>query len=568
MKRFLVAISLLAVLLACNWALFNHTFFRVHDYTHAARIAELSRALADGHFPVRWSQNFGFGYGMPLFNFYAPLPYYLGSAAFLSGLNIIGSIKFLYVLTSIMVVIGGYKLGRLYFGYSGGVLVATLIGLAPYRAVNLYIRGAVSEAWALAFLPWIMWSMILIIRGKTRYWWVFAVSLAGLALSHNISLLLAAPILSLFGLSELIRIYRSNWKTIWPSLKTLVLSGVLAMCLAAFYIVPAFTEKGFTKVEEYILDGYFNYHLHFLYIRQFFQHHWQYGGSGWGPHDDISFGLGIGQLIALTSSGLALLASTWRIIRTKSLKQVALNQTWWLAISAGLCLVITLLMTLEKSLPIWEHVSVLKYAQFPWRWLTVAVPFVGLVGGVATNFLSKPIVRWFYVAAVCLAVLSINTRYFFPEKYLVDPSEYYQTSPESVSAGMSNILPDYIPKQMPKAVASATDLLANRSELGEVTVITNKTQAKLIKTVATSDRKVVWSIANFPGWQIEIDGKPVPSYANQMGLLTADVPSGEHLVGAVLTLTPTQYWSQLVSGLALIILLAGVSFKLTKKQLA
>jgi hypothetical protein len=53
---------------------------------------EMERSLQRFEFPVRWSANFGFGYGMPLFNFYAPLPYYLGQPllfinTFLSDFN-------------------------------------------------------------------------------------------------------------------------------------------------------------------------------------------------------------------------------------------------------------------------------------------------------------------------------------------------------------------------------------------------------------------------------------------------------------------------------------------------
>ena len=45
-------------------ALFRAEFFHMHDFTHVARLAEMHRALSEGHFPVRWSRNFGWGYGM------------------------------------------------------------------------------------------------------------------------------------------------------------------------------------------------------------------------------------------------------------------------------------------------------------------------------------------------------------------------------------------------------------------------------------------------------------------------------------------------------------------------
>src|SRR5438034_4789314 len=59
--------------------LFHSGFFPVHDNAQVSRVYEMTRAIADGMFPVRWSNDFGYGYGYPVFNFYAPLAYYIGS---------------------------------------------------------------------------------------------------------------------------------------------------------------------------------------------------------------------------------------------------------------------------------------------------------------------------------------------------------------------------------------------------------------------------------------------------------------------------------------------------------
>ena len=84
------------VFLASSWALFQPELFYVHDFLHAARIAEMARGLSDLHIPVRWSQNFGYGYGMPLFQFYAPLPYFFGALLYLGGFSIIIAVKALF----------------------------------------------------------------------------------------------------------------------------------------------------------------------------------------------------------------------------------------------------------------------------------------------------------------------------------------------------------------------------------------------------------------------------------------------------------------------------------------
>ena len=65
--------------------LFKKGFFKMHDFTHVARLVELDKAVKDGHFPPRLAKDLGWGYGMPLFHFYGPMPYFLGEVFHLIG---------------------------------------------------------------------------------------------------------------------------------------------------------------------------------------------------------------------------------------------------------------------------------------------------------------------------------------------------------------------------------------------------------------------------------------------------------------------------------------------------
>ncbi len=559
MKRIIVGLLLFLCVVATSWALLPEEFFRVHDYTHAARISEMTRAIADGHFPVRWSQNLGYGYGMPLFNFYAPLPYYVGSFFYGSGLDIVLSIKLLFVISNVLVVLGSYKLGRLYFGHSGALLLAVLVALSPYRALNLYVRGALSESWALSFLPWILYYAVLVIRGVNKSWLAFAVSVAGLALTHNITLILAFPIVALFVVIEWLRLKTIDRKWHWQRVMQLALGGLLAMCLAAFYLFPAFVEKGFTQVDDFILDYYFSYQLHFLYIRQFFDHTWGFGGSGWGPQDDISFGLGIGQLLAIGLTGIVATVTTVQMLKKSMRIRIDRYRWFWLLAASALCAAISLLMTLEKTLLIWQSIPILKYAQFPWRWLTVATPFVGLVGVIGTQLLPKKGLRYVAVFGLMIITFYINTGIFRPEKYLEKASDYYSTDAQGIRQGMSSILPDYMPKGISKKITSATSLIVNElSNADTYSVVTERTHQKLISTKLTQPTDLEFAVAEYPGWTLEVDGLEQPKTISQQGLIVAHVPAGEHMVGLYLKPTSIQFWSQVISVSAVVAALAGL----------
>ena len=212
-KKYCVAVFFLIFLFATNYYLLNNRFFRVHDYTHAARIAEMGRALKEGAFPVRWSENFGYGFGMPLFNFYAPLPYFVGALFWLIGFDVIVVIKLLYFISSFLAIWGAFKLGKKLFGNWGGLLLAAAYVLAPYRAVNLFVRGALSEAWAMAFLPWVLYAAFAWLENKDKKLLsILVFSLVGIVLSHNLTALMFIPLAGLISFAYFLFKKDWNWK--------------------------------------------------------------------------------------------------------------------------------------------------------------------------------------------------------------------------------------------------------------------------------------------------------------------------------------------------------------------
>src|SRR3989344_6973292 len=76
--------------------MFIKGYFPMHDDTQPARIFALAQELKQGIFPVRLVGFLGYGYGYPLFNYYAPLPYYLGALFYLGGLDLISSVKLVF----------------------------------------------------------------------------------------------------------------------------------------------------------------------------------------------------------------------------------------------------------------------------------------------------------------------------------------------------------------------------------------------------------------------------------------------------------------------------------------
>ncbi|MBU0578846.1 hypothetical protein KKE34_01330 [Patescibacteria group bacterium] len=552
MKNFLVGLSLLAIIIASSWALAHDQFFRVHDYVHAARVIEMHRALGDGQFPVRWSENFGYGYGMPLFEFYAPLPYYLGAVLHWFGFSVLTAVKLLFLFSAIFTTWGSYKLGSKLFGRTAGVLTAAAITLAPYRAVNLFVRGALSEAWGIMAMPWVLLGILQVIRQKKNGWKTLTLSLVMLMLSHNIMTMLFVPLSLLFTV-----LYLGYYKWVIhknknSELKTLLkVSGslLLAAGLSSFYLFPALLEKNLTKVGS-IFSGYFHYSHHFLYIRQFFQLNWGFEGSAWGPDDGISFFLGWGQWLGLGVLGLLFLV---RVFKYKKWQKIITDKKLVLAVLLALLFGLSLFMAILKSKSLWDALPGLSFAQFPWRFLGVGIIFLGLLVGMSASLIKQRWQRYLWTV-VLLVILLFNAKLFAPKEFLTNAQDFYYTQEDLIEREMSGILPDYIPAQMAEKLIPPKKLAWCEAGCQEqIEVLIDRSHENLIKTKFNQEQIVEFAVADFPGWKVELDGQRFEKQQGELGNIVVKVPGGEHLVGLLLTQTPTRLFFDVVSIISLLI---------------
>ncbi len=551
MKKLLTVLSLLAIIIASSWALTHDQFFRAHDYIHAARVIEIYRALSDGQLPVRWSENFGYGYGMPLFEFYAPLPYYVGAALHWFGFEVLTVVKLLFLFSAIFTTYGAYKLGNRFFGRSGAILTAAAITLAPYRAVNLFVRGALSEAWGIMAMPWILLGILQIVGREKNGWKTLTISLVVLMLSHNIMTMLFVPLSLLFTVLFLGYrkwIVHKNKKSELGALLRVNGSLLLATGLSSFYLFPALMEKNLTKVES-IFSGYFHYSHHFLYIRQFFILNWGYEGSAWGPDDGLSFFLGWGQLVGLAIVVLLLLNR----IRQKKWRQIITDKKIVLSVLLGSLLGLSLFMTILKSKFIWDTLPGLSYAQFPWRFLGVGIIFLGLLVGMSASLIKRRRFRYLWTL-ILLIVLLFNAQFFQPKEFLADADDFYYTDAETIQRQMSGILPDYIPVQMAEKLSPPTTLAwCDGGCEKEIEVLINRSHENLIKTNFKTDKRVEFAVADFAGWEVEIDGQLAEKKIGLVGNIAVDVTAGDHLVGTRFVSSRVRFWSDLVSVFSLVV---------------
>ncbi len=354
-------------------------FWSAHDGRHSVYfLFEFDRAIQDGIWYPRWAPDFTFGYGYPFFNIYAPGPFYIGEALHLLGLDFVTATK---VVFGLAIVLSGPAMFGFVKRLTGLSQAAFLSGLAyvyiPYHIADVYVRGDLAESVALVLLPLVLWGLFEVVNEPSPK----TIALAGLSygvmlFSHNGAVLLFSPVLAIWVLFLLIRRLRAEGigfgdkKLLFSRLIRLALAplatAVLGIGLAAIFLLPAALEFAYVRGDQW-LSNYYSYTNHFIDLFQLFSPFWGFGISVPGPHDGMSFQLGVVPVLLGIFSIVAIVRNP---NHTRGI---------WIFFIA-MTLVVSLLM-LSASLPLWEGLALSKLAQFPWRLLILTTVSLAVLAG-------------------------------------------------------------------------------------------------------------------------------------------------------------------------------------------
>lgn len=540
----------LAVLSVCL-PLFKQGYFSMHDDTQVMRLYEMEKCLADGQIPCRWVSDMGAGYGNPLFNFYPVFPYYLGMVFRSLGLSFITAAKILFGLTFVFSGVFMYQLLRQFFHRWASIIGTVFFLYAPYRAVDVYVRGAMTEIWGVVFFPLILLTSYRYVKEGKAYWMVLtSLSLAGLFLSHNIMTLLFTSFTVAWSLLWLVQFKKPH------RLLGIAASYLLGFGLSAFFLVPAYFEQKLVKIGTMVSD-YYNYRDHFATIRQLFiDRSFNYGPSRYGPVDDMSFQVGLIHWLTVLFSALLTL---WLTFKKKTIKPYLyvyfIFIAWFIA----------LFMTHARSNFIWEAIPILSFVQFPWRLLTLVM----FLGSILTAYFVTQLGRYKYITGIflLLVVVVLNRSYFKPEKYFPTLNDTQILSGDSWKTQSMATITDYMPKQVqayPKELAFEKPVSTNENGLISEYQKRSDFWRFTYQSTVNEPIKVTVPVFDFPTWTVLVDQQPVAvSSDNELGLIELTIPPGNHTVVGWFKNTKLRLLANGISLLSLVvvILLLGINKK-------
>lgn len=405
LRKNIILVLILILVIPTFYRMVRVGMFSTQDF-HIFRLVEFDKCVKSLQVPCRWSPDAGLGYGEPIFNYYGQFAYAVGEVFHLFGVSFIDSIKILFVISLLGSALAMYFLAKKIWKNKFGALTSSILYIyAPYRAVDVWVRGALPEAFCFILFPLI----ILSIEKKSLIWFSILISL--LILTHNLSFVMFLPILIIW------LIYRKFWMG--------VIGFVIAALISSFYILPVVFESKFVDLQSTI-TGYFDFRAHFITLYQIFiSRFWGYGASVWGPNDGLSLSIGQIQWI------LPLAISIWLLIKNK-LKQ---NKEFMILLLTGF---FYLFLTHNKSTFIWNLIPVMAYIQFPWRFLGIATFCLALSGGSLFGLFDKKYSLVFTVLVVLLVIL-LNIMFFREDIWYRVNDSYYTTGAEWVRQRTASI---------------------------------------------------------------------------------------------------------------------------------
>lgn len=494
-----------------SWPLMRYGYFSHQDDLHIIRIFEMRRCFSDLQIPCRWTPDMGWGNGSPVFNFYGVFLYYLaGILSYLVGFIV--SAKIIFYISLVAGSIGMYLLVKDIWGKTPGVVSSVLYMFAPYKALDAYVRGALAESFALALAPFVFYFGYKLVTSEKphKYGVFFSLFLFGFMITHNIMLLIFLPILGLWLLYWLV-------SSKWNNIQEVVLYSLFGAGLSLFFILPAFFEKNLVQSESLVRFE-LDFRANYLKVSQlFFDRVWGYGTSIPGPEGGMNFQVGWPHwLLALCS--LVLLLSK----KVKKGMKVLIFSIFGV-------FVLSLFMTHNKSTFIWVNISLLKYFQFPWRFLSLSIFTASILGGLVVSVLKK---RWQILISVfiIIATVLLNWQYF-------KPREFYAISDTEKLTGVlweqqeKGALLDYLPKTALEPREKAPTTLLVISGKATVNNFTNRSGSWEAKINVAEAAVIEVPVFYFPNWQVYIDGNKYPfSYDNVLGRISFALEPGEYTV--------------------------------------
>lgn len=509
------------------------------QWAHLFTIKQFYLNIREGNIPVSWVDRVA-NYGYPLGQINQQLSNYFGALFFAFTQNIFLSYNLVALMGSIITLFFFYRFLRFYVNIIPAFVGTFLLNFAPYRILNIYVRGDLPEFIAPAFIAIILCCLTYWLKqNNPKYWLFLIISITGLALTHPIIVLVSFPLFFIYTLLLLSQTKKKRIKIL-----QLLTAGLIGLGIASYYLLPLVGE---------IKYFYFGHHpnkttsFEFLRPNQFNHEQWLFSeaNSPGVRENRLQFGL-----IEFTILIIVSLFFLYQFLIKRNRDDLKI------VISIYFVLLINIFLSTQISYLIWNNLTWLQKIQYPWRFLTSMQLLVPILLAFTINKLKNPKL----MATIIILIICVIR---FPQLYGKNYVSFPQTRYNFLSINMHNTIMNTIwsGNTLDYPIKDRKyDIIEGEGEIIDTEV---KPTKRLYKIRADSLIRMIDYTFYFPGWKLFIDNKEYPiefQDPNYRGVITYQVPQGTHLVELVYTDTKIRLLAKFISIFSLLLYFSFILF--------
>jgi len=490
--------------------------------THLTNIAQFASALKSGDFPVRWMDGFA-NYGMPMPIIVQQTTAYLGAFFTLLFNNVVFSYNLVVFTGTFLSLFFLFKFLRLHFSENASLLAVILFNFAPYRIINIYIRGALPEFFSHVFFPFIFLGLYYWIKKKQINGLIYLlIGFVGILLTHPFTLVIGSFLFIPYGI-WLLRETKQNPFEI-RFIVPLFTVTLLSLGLSCYYILPLLTE---IKFFYYGLGGDGLKANQFLTWKNYIGDYWYYFTKNDIDVRGHMIHLGIGELLIISIGFI--------ICVVKKSKN---NFIKWVFPS----FFILVFFTSQYANPIYRAISLLGGIQYNWRMFASIIfiaPFI-------TAFIYDSTKSKVFLYGIILCIILSRIPQIYGKNYLLEKESKYYFTLENMHGAVLNTIwtgktEDYPVKKNKGEIIEGKGKITSRNE---------HNSWRQYEIDALTEVRLADYTFYFPGWKVFIDNKETPiefQDMNYRGVITYKIPQGKHSVLVKFTDTKIRLLSNVIS---------------------
>lgn len=495
---------------------------------------EFSKGLRAGEFYPQWLSGAYGGQGSPVMFYYPPLPFYFSSLFTLLGADPLSAIALSCWVALSLSGMSMYALSRSLLSRRHSLIAAAFYITVHYHLFDLYQRSAYNEFWAFVWIPLVFHATYLVVSGRSRYGPVYLASSYGLLLlTHLPSTLVVSIVLPVFVLIQTREIKR---------LIVAASSVALGAGMAGGYVSSVLFEPHYlggvrgTSRPRY-RDGFLLEHL----------------GEAF-------------RTVPLPSSGvfdLFVLFSDWIASAFLILLVITTLLIWKakdpafrgnrLLIAIWAAAVLSFLMTVRLSLPLWMVIPRLRVIQFPVRWFVITSVGASLLVAVSFAVLGSARRSLPGFAAFGI-ILTLNLAV---SALVIGKAAYQPEALRGRLAYYTDVL-EYHPQWWDKKKHPEFDFAAVVKKDGDADIVDIDASgtSQIYDVDARAQTTLNFRTLYFPGWTVRVDGRIAEISPTKEGHIQLTVEPGEHRLTLDLEDTPPRRAGKIISALSVLAVLS------------